>query len=109
MTRAGTVYCNGIPAGRLEETASGYRFTYSTDYLIRPGAQAVSLTLPLQRAAFEAAALFPFFFGLLAEGTLKAAQCRQLRLDEDDHFGRLLMTAHNDTIGNVTIVEDTAS
>ena len=30
----------------------------------------------------------------------------QLKLDEDDHFGRLLKTAGSDTIGEVTVVEE---
>jgi HipA-like protein len=50
--------------------------------------------------------LFPYFFGLLAEGIQKDTQCRMLKLDENDHFGRLIKTAHSDTIGDVTVVEE---
>jgi len=33
-------------------------------------------------------------------------QCQKLKLDEDDHFGRLLKTTDSDTIGDVTVVEE---
>lgn len=49
--------------------------------------------------------LFPFFFGLLAEGENKALECRLLRIDEDDHFSRLLRTCTTDTIGGITVRE----
>lgn len=106
MSRSGKVFCGGILAGRIEEIPAGYRFTYDTGYLVSSETHAISLTLPKQSAPFTAPILFPFFFGLLAEGVLKDTQCRKLRLDENDHFGRLLKTAHADTIGDVTIIEE---
>lgn len=105
MARKGRVYCAGHLAGMVEETADGYRFTYDPAYLADPGTHAVSLTLPKHSDPFVSAGLFPFFYGLLAEGILKETQCRQLKLDEHDHFGRLLKTAHSDAIGDVTVVE----
>jgi len=63
------------------------------------------LSFPKQKAAFESAVLFPFFFGLLAEGENKALQCRILKIDEADHFTRLLKTCTTETIGGVTIRE----
>ena len=106
MSRKGVVYCKSKRAGRIEETVDGYRFIYDADYLASPDNHAISLTLPRQVEPFLSPVLFPFFFGLLAEGALKEFQCRQLRIDEDDHFGRLLKTAHSDTIGDVTVVEE---
>jgi len=64
---------------------------------------AISLTLPKQEAAFRSTVLFPFFFGLLAEGENKALECRLLRIDENDHFTRLLRTCTADTIGGITV------
>lgn len=90
-------------AGRLEECSEGYRFSYFDSYLTDPAAPPVSLTLPKQSAPHISDSLFPFFFGLLAEGNLKSEQCRRLKLDEDDAFGRLLLTAGSDTIGAVTV------
>ena len=91
MDRAGNVYCDGMLAGRIEETAEGFRFTYNAGYLASANTRSISLTLPKRPAPYTSKVLFPFFFGLLAEGILKETQCRKLKLDADDHFGRLLM------------------
>ena len=106
MSRSGKVYCQGYLAGRLSELPEGYRFAYNDKYLASRDAKPVSLTLPLEPEPFESTVLFPFFYGLLAEGILKETQCRKLKLDENDHFGRLLKTANSDTIGDVTVVEE---
>ena len=109
MARMGRVYCGGRLAGRISEVPEGYEFAYDAAYLADSEAPAVSLTLPKQSTPHSARVLFPFFYGLLAEGVLKTTQCRNLRVDEDDHFGRLLKTAHADTIGDVTVVEESES
>ncbi len=107
VRRSGKVYCQGRQAGHIEERSEGYRFTYDTAYLESADASSVSLTLPLRSEPYDSATLFPFFYGLLAEGILKDTQCRTLRLDENDHYGRLLKTAGCDTIGDVTVVAET--
>lgn len=94
---------NGVLAGILEETASGYRFTYEPAYLADETAPPVSLTLPKRAEVYESPHLFSFFFGLLAEGSLKDLQCKLLKIDEEDHFGRLVATAGGDVIGSVTV------
>jgi len=106
VNRKGKVYCGGMFAGRIEETADGYRFTYDAGYLASPGTRPICLTLPKRAEPYTSKALFPFFFGLLAEGILKETQCRKLKLDENDHFGRLLKTSHADTVGAVTVEEE---
>jgi serine/threonine-protein kinase HipA len=106
VSRSGKVYCGGVLAGRIEEVSDGYRFTYDAKYLVPAETHSISLTLPKRSEPFTSKVLFPFFFGLLAEGILKDTQCRKLRLDENDHFGRLLKTAHSDTIGDVTVAEE---
>ena len=106
MNRRGNVYCGGTLAGLIEETADGYRFIYDAGYLASAGTRPISLTLPKRSEPYTSKALFPFFFGLLAEGILKETQCRKLKLDENDHFGRLLKTSHDDTIGAVTVAEE---
>jgi serine/threonine-protein kinase HipA len=103
--RKGEVRVNGIPAGVLEETAGGFRFQYFRDYAGQRDLPAVSLTLPKKTGPYEAPVLFPFFAGLLTEGPVMQIQCRVLRLDENDLFGRLLKTAQDDVIGNVTVHE----
>ena len=101
--RKGEVQVNGIPAGVLDETATGIRFQYYPEYVRRDDLPAVSLTLPRQADPFESSILFPFFAGLLAEGATMQIQCRRLKLDEADLLGRLLKTATSDVVGNVTV------
>jgi len=97
--RRGVVLVNGQRAGVISETdARTYRFVYDPTY----HAQAVSVTLPRRSAAYDSPDLFPFFAGLLAEGPLAENQCRELKLDERDFFGRLLATCR-DAIGAVTV------
>ena len=103
--RKANVYCREIPAGIISHDADGYVFEYLPDYLENPALPAISLTLPKQAAPFRSTVLFPFFFGLLAEGENKALQCRLLRIDENDHFTRLLRTCTTETIGGITVRE----
>jgi serine/threonine-protein kinase HipA len=65
----------------------------------------VSLTLPKRTAPYTSTSLFPCFVALLAEGALADLQCRTLRLDERDLFGRLLKTCSGDVIGSLRIEE----
>lgn len=101
------VLFNGQLVGILQhsvgsEGREGYFFRYDSAYL-QTDQPAISLTLPKRPEAFTSSVLFSFFFGLLAEGVAKQLQCRELRIDENDHFTRLLRTAHTETIGAVTV------
>lgn len=97
---------NGIAAGILARTDDGrYTFRYHDTYVANPNMPAISLTLPKTTAIYESDVLFPFFYGLLAEGINKDIQCRLLKIDEEDDFTRLLKTADTNTIGSVTIQE----
>jgi HipA-like protein len=106
VNRSGKVYCRGVLAGRIQQMPDGYRFTYDPQYLASAATKPISLVLPKQREPVLSRVLFSFFYGLLAEGILKETQCRKLKLDENDHFGRLLKTANSDTIGDITVVEE---
>ncbi len=101
--RRGRVLRRDRVAGLLEETASGFRFTYADDYLRDPSQPPVSLTLPKRAEPYLAPVLFPAFAALLAEGALAEIQCRNLRLDERDLFGRLLKTGAGEIPGSLQI------
>ncbi len=102
------MYNHGVRAGTLVEfTDASFQFTYDKAYLASPGASAISLTLPCRREPYRSDHLFPFFYGLLAEGGTRALQSRLLRIDEEDHFGLLLATA-TDAIGSVTVAPEEA-
>ena len=98
------VYNNGILAGILEKRLNGtYSFEYDEVYLQNDKNLSISLTLPRSIIKHQSEKLFAFFYGLLSEGVNKNIQCRLLKIDENDHFGRLLLTAQKDNIGSITV------
>lgn len=103
VRREARVFNHGEFAGELRElVAGGFVFEYVSEYLANPSATAISLTLPLRRDAYRSDVLFPFFFGLLAEGSTRELQARQLRIDESDEFALLVATGR-DLVGAVTV------
>ena len=103
--RKGIVYYRDRVAGVLVEEENGYVFEYAKEYLVDDSMPSISLTLPKRAEPYRSEHLFAFFCGLLAEGVQKDIQCRYLKLDEDDDFGRLLATSRNDCIGAVYVVD----
>lgn len=101
--KRGTVYYRDIPAGELVKDDGGYLFRYDPTYFVDPSMPEVSATLPKTQREYRSKVLFPFFFGLLAEGAQKGRQCRELRIDENDHFTRLLETSAYGAIGAVYV------
>lgn len=100
----GLVYNNNQLAGYLEKDSSGtYIFEYEPVYFADKNSYAISLTLPKSERIHRSTELFPFFFGMLSEGINKDIQCRLLRIDENDHFRQLLLSAGSDTIGAITV------
>ena len=100
------IYHNGRLAGTLiQYSQNSYEFRYDDLWFTSDSAPAISLTLPKKQKVHKADHLFPFFFNMLSEGVNKKLQCRLLKIDERDHFGLLLATAFNDTLGPVTVFE----
>lgn len=108
MSKKASIFNNDVLAGTLEKTDSReYVFRYDERYFHDPEKAAISLTLPKQQQEYRSKTLFPFFYGLLSEGSNKQLQCRLLRIDENDHFSLLLSTAGYDPIGSITVKEIT--
>jgi serine/threonine-protein kinase HipA len=102
--RKAGIYINDTKAGTLEETETGYRFQYDSDYFSRSKAKPVSLTLPLQEEPYELQVLFPFFDGLIPEGWLLDVVEETWKVNPKDRMGLLLVSCR-DTIGNVSVRE----
>lgn len=100
--RAGIVSINGTPVGEIQETADGMQFHYFPDWLTRPDATPVSLTMPLRAEPYISKGLHPFFENLLPEGWLLELSTKKLKISKDDAFGLLLATC-GDCVGNVEI------
>ena len=102
--RKAAIYRNHLLAGFLiEDNTKHYTFTYDASYYKDDAQPAVSLTLPKSQPTYHSHYLFPFFYNMLSEGVNRQLQCRQLKIEERDHFGLLLATAQFDTIGFISI------
>ncbi len=91
-------------AGWLTQDENGYHFVYDKEYITSPGARPVSLTLPLQEAAYTSKVLFPFFDGLIPEGWLLDIAEKNWKLNPRDRMG-LLLACCKDCIGAVSVEE----
>ncbi|HHU88906.1 MAG TPA: phosphatidylinositol kinase [Spirochaetales bacterium] len=100
--RKASVYVKKNLAGILEETDSGYSFTYNSDYLDSENRFPVSLTMPLSQQRYESRTFFPFFDGLIPEGWLLEVALKAWKLDRRDRMG-LLLVACKDNIGYVSV------
>lgn len=103
--RQAEVFVNECRAGVLRQELGRYVFAYDEDYFADARQPAVSLSLAKSQRVYVAPVLFPFFSGLLTEGTNHSLQTRVLHLDERDDFALLLATAGRQTIGAVTVRE----
>ena len=100
--RKAAIWFKDQRAGWLTQDENGYHFGYALDYLGRPGAQPVSLTLPLQPEAYTSKVLFPCFDGLIPEGWLLTIAERNWKLNSRDRMG-LLLACCKDCIGALSV------
>ena len=100
--RRALVYFNAKQAGILEEIESGYRFTYSSDFIGKD--IPISVSLPLKNESYESKELFPFFEGILPEGAYLKIITSRFKVDKEDLFG-IALKACEETIGAISIKE----
>ncbi|MFZ1731101.1 MAG: HipA N-terminal domain-containing protein [Bacteroidota bacterium] len=103
--RSGMVRIGSAPVGLIWEDEDGIHFQYREDWLARPEAEAVSLTLPLRAEAYHSEAMLPFFDGLIPEGWLLDIAVDNWKLDVRDRMG-LLLACCADCIGSVSVLPD---
>lgn len=102
MKRIAKVNISGQLAGILQEEDGRTSFAYTSDWLARPDAQPVSLTLPLRAEPYTHNGLHPYFENLLPEGWLFDIASKKLKISKNDLFGMLLATCA-DCVGAVEI------
>lgn len=102
MNRKGKVYYEDLFCGIIEETETGYRFTYDSKYVEKSDSKAISKTLPLSKGAYSSNTMFPFFDGLIPEGWLLDIAQKHWKIKANDRMG-LLLTCCNDCIGAVSV------
>lgn len=102
--RQAEIYYKGEKAGMLTQHDDGsFTYRYDDQWMADRSRPSISLTLPKSRQDYQAPHLFPFFFNMLPEGTNKQVVCRLMRVDRDDYFSLLTITAQYDAIGAITV------
>ncbi len=100
----GKVYNNSFAGELRQEPGGRCVFTYDSTYIQSKGAPiAYTLAVRAEPHICEPG-LHPFFDNLVAEGWLRNAQARALRVDTSNRFALLLAFGH-DTAGAVSIVD----
>ena len=101
----GKVYYADTFAGVLRQEPGGSCvFTYDPDYLAQ-ARPAIAITLPRRAEPYICEqGLHPFFDNLVAEGWLRNAQARALKVDPTNRFALLLAFGH-DCAGAVSITD----
>ena len=101
----GKIYYNDLFAGQLQQQPGGRcAFTYDAAYL-EAGHPSIAFTLPRQAVPHICEqGLHPFFDNLVAEGWLRNAQARALKVDPNNRFALLLAFGH-DCAGAVAIID----
>jgi len=102
--RQAEIYYKGEKAGMLTQLDDGsFVYEYDNIWLADNSKPPISLTLLKSKKKYESDYLFPFFYNMLPEGTNKQVVCKHMRIDNNDYFSLLLITARYDTIGAVTV------
>lgn len=100
MSHRGKVYFKHQESGTISKAPDGsFQFQY------RDNAPAVSLTLPLQKEAYQSDELFPFFDGLIPEGWLLNLTQKNWKIPKNDRMSLLLSTCQ-DCVGAVSVLDE---
>ncbi|MCY3996541.1 MAG: type II toxin-antitoxin system HipA family toxin [Rhodobacter sp.] len=97
------IWWNDDVVGQLTLNQYGEpEFSYAPNWLAKPGARAVSVSLPLRPEPFDRRATLPFFEGLLPEATQRTTMARALGVSERNEF-RLLEEIGREVAGAIEI------
>lgn len=104
-----TVALNGIQIGKLTLERSGaMAFQYLPEWLSRPGARAISLSLPLSSAPYRGAKVYNFFDNLLPDSEAIRSRMQARFRAPTRHPFDLLSSAGRDCIGAIQLYPDTS-
>jgi len=106
MSNTLEVYLLKEHVGRLTlDKKRKFVFQYEKEWIARKHALPLSLSLPLQEAAFEDDAARPFFANLLPESELRTMISRQLHVSEGNDFA-LLEAVGGECAGAVSLLPE---
>ncbi len=91
-------------AGQLTQNNDGsFIFEYDDDWLSDQSKPSISLTLPKRRKPYESKYLFSLFYNMLPEGSNRQVVCKYNKIDLEDYFSILAVTAQYDNIGAISV------
>ncbi|MDQ3143014.1 MAG: HipA N-terminal domain-containing protein [Bacteroidota bacterium] len=105
MRNAKVLFKNEEAGILTQHDDASFSFRYHDDWVADNSKQSISLTLLKTEKEFQSKYLFPFFYNMLPEGSNKQVVCKLNRIDREDHFGLLIITAKNDSIGAVRVIK----
>ena len=82
-----------------------FTFRYYDIWIADSKKPGISLTLPKIEQEYHSKFLFSFFYNMLPEGSNKQVVCKHNRIDMDDYFGLLMISAKNDSVGAVRVIK----
>lgn len=104
--RSAAILYKDEEAGVLTQHDDGsFTFRYHDDWVEYIGKPSISLTLPKSQQEYKSQHLFPVFYNMLPEGSNKQVVCKDMRIDKDDYFGLLMVTAKTDSIGAIRVIK----
>jgi serine/threonine-protein kinase HipA len=105
MRQAKILY-KDLEAGILTQHDDGsFTFRYHDSWIVDSEKPSISLAFSKSKQEYTSNYLFPFFYNMLPEGFNKHVVCRLSRIEPDDYFGLLLVTAKTDSIGAIRVVK----
>jgi HipA-like protein len=105
MRQAKILYKDETAGLLTQQDDASFTFSYDKTWRDNKSKPSISLTLPKTKKTYQSKFLFPFFFNMLPEGTNKQVVCKHHKIDEDDYFGLLMVTAKKDSIGAVNVIK----
>lgn len=105
MRKAVILFKNQEAGTLIQHDDASFTFRYYESWIADNSKQAISLTLPKKEQEFHSKFLFPFFYNMLPEGSNKLVVCKYNRIDLDDYFALLMITAKQDSIGAVRVIK----
>lgn len=104
------VALNGLHVGALTlDRSGGMEFQYNAEWLDRPGARAISLSLPLSRSPYRGELVYNFFDNLLPDSDAIRARMQARFKIPSRHPFDLLSTIGRDCVGAIQLFPGNAS
>lgn len=103
MRQADVLYKEEKAAVLTQHDDGSFELKYEDTWVDDQSKPSISLTLPKRKEPYKSKFLFSLFYNMLPEGSNRQVVCKYHKIDIDDYFGILMVTANNDNIGAIRI------